>query len=204
VPVDYAPATVTTAATGTIRITAPNASPPASSIALTASSTAACFEVEPTSFDFGEVGFSPTQLQICAPNGAEFAGLNACDEPIIVSEIDVLDRGDADAGPQFAIGSSPVLPATVSPGAQLAFQIGFTPSSFGGKAMSSPSPPGAQTSSQFIPLTGDAVSTGQRTNTFIAPPLSKAARSLVDSRQRRRRGSDAARGSGCCHRCSKC
>ncbi len=88
IPVQFASSGLSTAAAGTLDITAPNASPPELTVSLTATSAYGCFTVEPKSYDFGTLVFSPVTQQPCTPASTTFTG----DERLRSSRFRLPDR----------------------------------------------------------------------------------------------------------------
>ncbi len=168
VDVQFAPTTPASAATGTVDVTFSNAVPPEQSVSLVASSAAACLTLEPPDFDFGVLGFSPSNQQICLPDTKTFMALNSCTVPVTITAIDI--ASGVDATPQFALESVLQLPLTVAPAGTAYFQASFIPTDLGPKLGSITVSTSEFAGPFLVTLKGDAVRTGSRTDTFTVAP----------------------------------
>ena len=148
---------------------------PSLSVSLTGSSLAPCLSIQPPSFDFGVLAWSPAirrePAALCSPAAAAFTVTNTCVQPLSVSQIQLAPGPKVD--PQFTIGLGDTLPALLNQGDQLHFVAGFMPDSAGPKLgdilVSSSDLP--QTP-YLVTVEGDPELKGTRTDTFtvLAPP----------------------------------
>jgi len=172
VDVQFAPSTAESAATGNVDVAISNAAPPDQTVALTATSQAGCLTIEPPSYDFGLVGFSPSNQQICVPDSKGFLARNACAIPVTLTQLDV-SSGAAPA-PQFSLVGSPQLSLTIPPGGEVGFQVSFVPTDVGPKLGAINVGTSEFPNAPFlVTLEGNPETAGQRTDTFIVPTPTK-------------------------------
>ena len=137
-------------------------------VPLVGTSKSTCLVVAPPVLNFGEVGESDGGM-LCTSASHSFSIFNDCDVPATVKSI-TLQSGPGDLAPQFSTpAGSSSLPLTLQPGNSPAvFEMSFTPSAIGIHTAQLLVSDG--TVDTLVSLTGQAVSTGTETNSFVVGP----------------------------------
>jgi len=132
---------------------------------LTGSSEPTCLVIAPPALNLGDVAETG---MLCTNASRDFKIFNACSTPATIHSITV-QSGPADLAQQFSVSAGESLPFTLAPGDAAALcDVSFEPSTLGTHTAEVLVSDGNVET--LLPVTGQAVSTGTVSETFVVTP----------------------------------